>query len=517
MRPLPTLWSDDAPDDPASKLAKPHKESPATQRKKNGRKPPSSAAEADLASSAAPTATPIDGKRVTPTQQRKSRSGAIGANGNGSSANGVAKPPPTPPAPQQTPLAKPQLRPWYGDNPSLEQQIPNLLQRCSAPQSSPEAAQAAMAAALEARTLLSTAAETDAPITQFYLGVAVGVAEGEAAACDYYERALKQLPLLHNARNNLIRGLMRRGTPESQKQALEHANLSAGLQPDVAEMQYQLGVVLMQMSRHAEASAAYERTLKLDPNHRGAFVNGVHCIQLLPPGDKAARKKLEKVARMAVAAGMWATWMQRPPHFVPALRSQPWWDKRAFGWCALLERNYAAIRDEVLALRRTPANFTPVGGRAAHDHTLVVAGEWKEFPLFGNGRCYEENCARCPVTTQTMRHATAAIQLAMAGGGETLFSTLKPGTHLRPHCGSTNTRLTAHLGILVPPGCWIRCGDEWREWREGECLVFDDSWEHEVKQEADQDRVVLLINFWHPELPEDQKKIDIDTYGYQAI
>ena len=57
----------------------------------------------------------------------------------------------------------------------------------------------------------------------------------------------KQLPLLHNARNNLIRGLMRRGTPESQKQALEHANLSAGLQPDVAEMQYQLGVVLMQM------------------------------------------------------------------------------------------------------------------------------------------------------------------------------------------------------------------------------------------------------------------------------
>ena len=37
------------------------------------------------------------------------------------------------------------------------------------------------------------------------------------------------------------------------------------------------------------------------------------------------------------------------------------------------------------------------------------------------------------------------MELAMAGGGETLFSTLKPGTHLRPHCGSTN-------GAHVPHG-----------------------------------------------------------------
>lgn len=128
-----------------------------------------------------------------------------------------------------------------------------------------------------------TCAEADAPITQFYLGVATGQLEGEAAAwsaaraargtrsaaagrgrrpgpaaaadataaarpsspstalssaagggrargSDFYERALKQLPLLHNARNNLIRGLMRRGSPQDLKQAIEHANLSAGLQ-----------------------------------------------------------------------------------------------------------------------------------------------------------------------------------------------------------------------------------------------------------------------------------------------
>ena len=110
-----------------------------------------------------------------------------------------------------------------------------------------------------------------------------------------------------------------------------------------------------------------------------------------------------------------------------------------------------------------------------------------------------------------------AISLAMAGGGETLFSVLRPGTHLRPHCGSTNTRLTCHLGLVVPRGCRIRAGDEWRTWKEGEVLVFDDSWEHEVRHEGESDRVVLLINFWHPDLPPSERKIELNTFGYQPI
>ena len=85
----------------------------------------------------------------------------------------------------------------------------------------------------------------------------------------------------------------------------------------------------------------------------------------------------------------------------------------------------------------------------------------------------------------------------------------QPGTHLRPHCGSTNTRLTCHLGLLVPGGATIRCGTEAREWAEGECIVFDDSFEHEVWHEGSADRVVLLINFWHPMLPPDKRRIDM--------
>jgi aspartate beta-hydroxylase len=115
----------------------------------------------------------------------------------------------------------------------------------------------------------------------------------------------------------------------------------------------------MQQKVWEQASAAYERTLKLDPTHRGALVNGVHCIQMLPPTSPANRKKLERVSRMGVAAGLWTTWLQRPPHLLPGLRSQPWWDKRAFAWCALLERNYAQIRAEVPDDDRTSPALAP--------------------------------------------------------------------------------------------------------------------------------------------------------------
>ena len=86
---------------------------------------------------------------------------------------------------------------------------------------------------------------------------------------------------------------------------------------------------------------------------------------------------------------------------------------------------------------------------------------------------------------------------------------LMPGTRLRAHCGPTNARLRAHLGLVVPEGnIRIRCGDEPpRRWAEGEVLVFDDSYEHEVWNETDQPRLVLILDLWHPMLDTDEKRL----------
>ena len=55
-----------------------------------------------------------------------------------------------------------------------------------------------------------------------------------------------------------------------------------------------------------------------------------------------------------------------------------------------------------------------------------------------------------------------------------------------------------HLGLVVPPGCFIRVGPDERTWEEGKMMVFDDSFEHEVWNHSDFVRIVLFMNFWHP-------------------
>lgn len=51
-------------------------------------------------------------------------------------------------------------------------------------------------------------------------------------------------------------------------------------------------------------------------------------------------------------------------------------------------------------------------------------------------------------------------------------------------CGPSNNRLTVHVGLVVPPGLSITVGGETRGWTEGEAIVFDDSFEHEVAHQV---------------------------------
>ena len=47
---------------------------------------------------------------------------------------------------------------------------------------------------------------------------------------------------------------------------------------------------------------------------------------------------------------------------------------------------------------------------------------------------------------------------------------------------------------------YLEVGDERRSWSEGKCLVFDDSYPHEVRHIAGGPRVVLAMDAWHPAL-----------------
>jgi aspartate beta-hydroxylase len=221
-------------------------------------------------------------------------------------------------------------------------------------------------------------------------------------------------------------------------------------------------------------------------------------------------------------------------HFYPKLRSQPWWELSDFGWAATLIEHFDEIRREVVRMRQ-PATLIehfdeirrevvrmrqPAGAEAraerwdqvgrthdAGDRELVEHGLWTELVLLNKDEKVAAMVARnrkmCPITAKLLDGIQCAADMARRGVGEATFSALGGGAHLKPHCGSTNCRLTAHLPLLVPEGgASIRCGDETRQYREGELMIFDDSYEHEVWQSGAPDsvRVVLLIRFWHPDI-----------------
>ena len=61
----------------------------------------------------------------------------------------------------------------------------------------------------------------------------------------------------------------------------------------------------------------------------------------------------------------------------------------------------------------------------------------------------------------------------------------------------------------MPEGCGMRIGDKEVAWKEGEIMVFDDSFEHEVWNNGTEERTIFILDIFHPDLTDSQKKQDL--------
>jgi aspartyl/asparaginyl beta-hydroxylase (cupin superfamily) len=186
----------------------------------------------------------------------------------------------------------------------------------------------------------------------------------------------------------------------------------------------------------------------------------------------------------------------REARIYPGLVSRPWYDPAEFPLAKNLVSHYPEIRREMIQLER--AGFHREAER------IKRKGSWDVFMLFERGRKKIENCGRCPVTTRVIEtHNTLRTQ-----AGLIYFSRMKPGTHIAAHRGPTNMRLRCHLGLQVPEGdCRLRVDRETRRWTEGACIVFDDHFEHEAWNYTGGDRVVLIVDVWHPGLSPEEVRL----------
>jgi aspartyl/asparaginyl beta-hydroxylase (cupin superfamily) len=172
---------------------------------------------------------------------------------------------------------------------------------------------------------------------------------------------------------------------------------------------------------------------------------------------------------------------------------EPVIDVAHFPQFKVLEDNWTDILAEakdILKFREQVPLFHEV---SEDQKSISHEKQWRTFFLFGFGTKLNRNCAKAPKTA-AMLETIPNLQTAW-------FSILAPGAHITPHKGVTKGIVTCHLGLIVPKdrdNCYLRVEDQRLNWEPGKIFVFDDTAVHEVRNDTDEERVVLL---WHVDRP----------------
>ncbi|WP_298688454.1 aspartyl/asparaginyl beta-hydroxylase domain-containing protein [uncultured Sphingomonas sp.] len=176
--------------------------------------------------------------------------------------------------------------------------------------------------------------------------------------------------------------------------------------------------------------------------------------------------------------------------------NHPFYQPTDFPWIAEFEARWREIQAEASVVLQDLNKIPPLAEISPDHRRIAPAGKWRSFFLCGYGYRVEANCDACP--------KTAAMIAKVPGLNSALFSILAPGTHIPPHTGVTKAFLTCHLGLKVPQkaeDCAMHVDGQRVTWSEGKAIVFDDMYQHEVLNDTDEIRVVLLVQFRRPMRP----------------
>jgi aspartyl/asparaginyl beta-hydroxylase (cupin superfamily) len=187
---------------------------------------------------------------------------------------------------------------------------------------------------------------------------------------------------------------------------------------------------------------------------------------------------------------------------IPRLAAIPFFDRETFEWVEAIESKTEVITEEMkAALELEQDDFKPYidyppGTPTNQWHELNHSKRWSSYFLWLNGQPQQKHIQNCPETAKAISATSTADIDGLCPNA--MFSALAPHTHIPPHHGETNARLVVHLPLVVPENCSYRVGFEHRKWKVGELLIFDDSIEHEARNDSDKLRVVLIFDIWNP-------------------
>ncbi len=167
------------------------------------------------------------------------------------------------------------------------------------------------------------------------------------------------------------------------------------------------------------------------------------------------------------------------------------YDTSDFSYLNSLVSNFDAIKSELLDLINS--NNEQQWLRTFPDYVKSEKSKaWKVFSFIFFNMKSLKNAKLCPKTAEVIYNIPEIISCD--------YSYLDANTHILSHKGYSRMVLRCHLPLIVPNEdlCAIRVGTETRHWREGELMIFDDSFDHEAWNKSNEKRIVLMFDIPNP-------------------
>ena len=317
------------------------------------------------------------------------------------------------------------------------------------------------------------------------------------------------------------------------RSAIKSLNNLIALVPQDVDALNELGVCYLILGSNKLALTPFHDVLKIDPDngvakvHIGFILKSElkykECIPYLLEGIRSGEKaaidsrfffhlgdaymrlgqpdKAWRVYHEGAEKKLFPSAEQRSMYNAESkLRAQPWWTPKETGYekeIKLLEYHWKTIRDEALAIMNADISQFPLEAE-----NLIDQGDWRQYDLYSQGSRKKNHCKKVPKTCAIIEKMPNAVNNKR---GQIKFSVMQPGTHIWPHTGPTNCRLRMHLGLVIPKNVHIRVGSETKTWKNGKVIVIDDSFDHEVWHNGTKSRLIFIIDFWHPDLPQWEK------------
>lgn len=179
---------------------------------------------------------------------------------------------------------------------------------------------------------------------------------------------------------------------------------------------------------------------------------------------------------------------------VQGLPLKPWYDPKDFAWTSLFQDRFPEVRNEIIKAIEDPS-LPP------YFYPGAVVGDWKSLMLIQDGKVLEENRTKCPQVFSLLETIPHYPQFR-----EAQISVLGPNSRIKEHRDTGCHYLTAQFAIVIPEKCGIQVAGETRSWKEGEFLFFNTAFSHGAWNNSESKRVVLIIDFLHPEITDTEAR-----------